>query len=65
MSFPPYPEYKHSGIEWLGEIPSHWSVLPIKAIGKLKAGAGFPHEEQEQLFLQRSVQHFYSPGYGH
>lgn len=21
-----YPEYKHSGVEWLGEIPSHWQV---------------------------------------
>ena len=19
-----YPEYKDSGVEWLGEIPSHW-----------------------------------------
>ncbi len=24
--FRPYPEYKDSGIEWLGEIPAHWEV---------------------------------------
>ena len=24
MSFPRYPEYKDSGVEWLGEVPSHW-----------------------------------------
>lgn len=24
MSFPEYPECKHSGFEWLGKIPSHW-----------------------------------------
>lgn len=24
--FKPYPEYKASGIDWLGEIPSHWKV---------------------------------------
>ena len=22
-----YPEYKES-VEWIGEIPNHWSVLP-------------------------------------
>ena len=21
-----YPEYKDSGVEWLGEIPTHWDV---------------------------------------
>lgn len=23
----PYPEYKGSGIEWLGEVPAHWEVV--------------------------------------
>ena len=26
----PYPAYKHSGVEWLGEIPAHWEVKPLK-----------------------------------
>ena len=26
MSFPRYPEYKDSGVEWLGEVPVHWEV---------------------------------------
>jgi len=30
MSFPRYPEYKDSGVEWLGEVPTHWRVLPTK-----------------------------------
>lgn len=25
-----YPQYKSSGIDWLGEIPSHWVVCKIK-----------------------------------
>ncbi|MCG7926281.1 MAG: restriction endonuclease subunit S [Candidatus Thiodiazotropha taylori] len=25
-----YPEYKDSGVEWLGEIPKHWFVAPFK-----------------------------------
>ena len=30
MSFPRYPAYKDSGVEWLGEVPEHWEVLPLK-----------------------------------
>lgn len=26
MSFPRYPNYKDSGVEWLGEVPAHWDV---------------------------------------
>ena len=31
-----YSEYKDSGVKWLGEIPSHWDMLAIKHILKLK-----------------------------
>ena len=27
-----YPEYKDSGIEWVGEIPSNWSVEPVFSV---------------------------------
>lgn len=30
MSFPRYPEYKDSGVEWLGPVPAHWDVTPLK-----------------------------------
>ncbi|WDH37729.1 restriction endonuclease subunit S [Pseudomonas chlororaphis] len=30
MSFLRYPEYKDSGVEWLGEVPGHWQLLPLK-----------------------------------
>lgn len=30
MSFPRYPAYKDSGVEWLGEVPKHWHVAPFK-----------------------------------
>ena len=26
MSFPQYPEHKDSGVEWLGQVPAHWTV---------------------------------------
>ena len=30
MSFPRYPKYKDSGVEWLGEVPEHWEVKRLK-----------------------------------
>ncbi len=32
MSFPRYPSYKDSGVEWLGKVPQHWEVKPLKAV---------------------------------
>jgi type I restriction enzyme S subunit len=26
MNLPPYPKYKPSGVEWLGDVPEHWEV---------------------------------------
>ena len=28
----PYPAYKPSDVEWLGDVPAHWEVLPNRAI---------------------------------
>ena len=30
----PYPAYKDSGVEWLGEIPVHWDVRRLKYLTK-------------------------------
>ena len=30
MSFPRYPKYKDSGVEWLGDVPEHWGVKRLK-----------------------------------
>jgi len=32
MSYPAYPEYKDSGVEWLGEVPMHWEIQPLKYV---------------------------------
>ncbi|WP_437749175.1 restriction endonuclease subunit S [Enterobacter mori] len=36
-----YPEYKHSGVEWLGEIPAHWNVKRIKETASVISGYPF------------------------
>jgi len=33
--FRPYPAYKDSGVEWLGEIPAHWEVRRFKHLASL------------------------------
>ena len=38
MSFPRYPEYKDSGVEWLGAVPAHWQVMQIKRVTTLRSG---------------------------
>jgi len=35
-----YPEYKDSGIEWIGNIPSHWKVSRVKFLSKGNAEYG-------------------------
>ena len=30
MSFPKHAKYRDSGVEWLGQIPSHWRLQPLK-----------------------------------
>lgn len=32
MSFPRYPAYKDSGVEWLREVPEHWTFKPVKRL---------------------------------
>ena len=29
MSFPRYPKYKPSGVEWLGDVPEHWETWKL------------------------------------
>lgn len=47
MSFPAYPSYQDSGVEWLGEVPSHWEVAPLKRLLDIQNGADHKHVEQE------------------
>jgi type I restriction enzyme S subunit len=38
MSFPKYPRYKDSGVEWLGEVPEHWTVIVLKRAYEVTLG---------------------------
>jgi type I restriction enzyme S subunit len=45
MSFPRYPKYKDSGVEWLGEVPEHWEVKPLKQLAEFINGDAFKPTE--------------------
>jgi len=36
--YKPYPAYKDSGIEWIGEVPEHWKVVSLLHLFNIKAG---------------------------
>jgi type I restriction enzyme S subunit len=42
-----YPEYKDSGVEWLGEIPKHWNVGAMKRVCRLVTGLTPPTSNQD------------------
>ncbi len=45
MSFPRYPKYKASGVEWLGEVPQHWGVKRLRQFGQFLKGSGGSKED--------------------
>lgn len=40
-----YPEYKDSGVLWLGDIPSHWEVSKLKYLGEIILGLTYSPED--------------------
>jgi type I restriction enzyme, S subunit len=43
-----YPAYRESGVDWLGEVPEVWGVVPIKRIGFLQSGNTITAERIEE-----------------
>ncbi|MGI2110652.1 restriction endonuclease subunit S [Shewanella frigidimarina] len=38
---------KHSGVEWLGEVPKHWGVGRLKNVLRIRNGKDYKHVEVE------------------
>lgn len=36
MSFPRYPKYKDSGVDWLGQVPEHWEVRKVRWLFEIR-----------------------------
>ena len=51
----PYPEYKESGLPWLGDIPRHWSLLPNRALFAEVKDRDHPDEEMLSVTITRGI----------
>lgn len=40
----PYPDYRDSGLPWLGKVPGHWDKRRMKFLFRERAEKGFPEE---------------------
>ncbi|MGU0820632.1 hypothetical protein AXX04_04080 [Pseudomonas aeruginosa] len=56
--YKPYPAYKDSGVEWLGQVPEHWEVRQLKYLtthigsGKTPSGGAEVYQDSGVLFLR-------------
>ena len=55
MTFPKDPEYKDSGVEWLGEVPAHWEVAPVRAFVEERTAKNASGGEENYLSLMANV----------
>ena len=42
-----YPEYKESGVEWIGEVPGYWNLVMLKYKARLVYGDTLISENRE------------------
>lgn len=50
-----YPEYKDSGVEWLGEVPVHWKTLSISRLFSRTKRTGYIEKELLSVYRDYGV----------
>jgi type I restriction enzyme S subunit len=51
MNRKPYPKYKESGVEWLGQVPGHWEVKRLKMAAHLNDRKAEANEENPVPYI--------------
>jgi len=54
----PYPEYKDSGLPWLGHVPENWEIAPLAHLARQKAEIGQVERPLLSVYLNRGVVKF-------
>ena len=57
-----YEKYKDSGVEWIGEIPSHWEIIKTNLITTNLDGKRIPLNSEERGDIQGEVPYWGSNG---
>jgi type I restriction enzyme, S subunit len=50
-----YPEYKDSGLEWLGPVPAHWDVIRTKGLFRLSIEKSAAQHDMELLSIYTHI----------
>jgi restriction endonuclease S subunit len=54
MKLKPYPKYKNSGIQWIGEIPEGWKQFRLKHVVNEFIAGGTPSSDNEKFWAQEN-----------
>ncbi len=57
-----YDSYKDSGVEWIGEIPSHWNLIKTYLISENLDGKRVPLNSEERGDIQGEIPYWGSGG---
>ena len=47
-----YPDYKPSGVEWLGDVPAHWEVRRLRTVAEMRVSNVDKHTKEGELPVQ-------------
>jgi type I restriction enzyme S subunit len=53
---------KDSGVEWLGEVPEHWTVIPLRLAARIESGHTPSRSHNEYWIEKDCVHHWFTLG---
>ncbi len=57
----PHPKLKHSGIDWLGDVPAHWDVRTVRRVSRrVQTGSTPPTADDEHY--ENGIVPWFGPG---
>ena len=45
----PYPDYKDSGVQWLGKVPAHWEVRRLRTVAEMRVSNVDKHTKEGEF----------------
>jgi type I restriction enzyme S subunit len=54
VKLPAYPRYKPSGVEWLGDVPEHWSLISLRRTSTRYSG-GTPDRSNDSYWDEGTI----------